>query len=124
MVRSERIRTIRPTIETGPLRVGSPSRYNEPLADESAVKHNSPWLFGILGIPNGLSNAIIVILMPYVLRRQCVAVDRIAEIVALASTPNVWYFWYAPVRDLGLRGRSWIVHSGAEGGLFAALAVL
>ena len=48
-------------------------RYNKPLADEPALKHNPPWLFGFLGIPNGLSNAIIVILMPYVLRRQGVA---------------------------------------------------
>ena len=94
------------------------------MADESAVKHNSPWLFGILGIPNGLSNAIIVILMPYVLRRQGVAVDRIAEIVALASIPNVWYFLYSPVVDLGLRRRSWILLSAAGAGSFAALAVL
>jgi hypothetical protein len=94
------------------------------LADESAVKHNSPWLFGFLGIPNGLSNAIIVILMPYVLRRQGVAVDRIAEVVAIASIPNVWYFLYSPVVDLGLRRRSWILLSAASAGLFAALAVL
>src|SRR5258706_11691216 len=100
------------------------ARYNEPLADESAVKHNSPWLFGFLGIPNGLSNAIIVLLMPYVLRRQGVAVDRIAEVVALASIPNVWYFLYSPVVDLGLRRRSWILLSAATAAVFAALAVL
>jgi hypothetical protein len=94
------------------------------LADESAVKHNSPWLFGILGIPNGLSNAIIVLLMPYVLRRQGVPVDRIAEIVALASIPNVWYFLYSPVVDLGLHRRTWILLSASTAAVFAALAVL
>ena len=94
------------------------------MADESALKHNPPWLFGFLGIPNGLSNAIIVILMPYVLRRQGVAVDRIAEIVALASIPNVWYFLYSPVVDFGLRRRTWIVLSAATAGFFAAMAVL
>jgi MFS family permease len=99
-------------------------RYNRPLADEPALKHNPPWLFGFLGIPNGLSNAIIVILMPYVLRRQGVAVDRIAEIVALASIPNVWYFLYSPVVDFGLRRRTWILLSATTAGLFAALAVL
>jgi MFS transporter, PAT family, beta-lactamase induction signal transducer AmpG len=94
------------------------------LADEPAAKQNSPWLFGILAIPIGLSNAIIVILMPYVLRRQGVPVDRIAEIVALASIPNVWYFLYSPVVDLGLRRRSWILISATSAALFAALAVL
>jgi len=100
------------------------ARYNKPLADESSVKHNSPWLFGFLGIPNGLANAIIVILMPYVLRREGVAVDRIAEIVALASLPNVWYFLYSPVVDLGLRRRTWILFAAFIAGLCAALAVL
>jgi len=94
------------------------------LADEPALKHNSPWLFGILGIPNGLSNAIIVILMPYVLRKQGVSVDRIAEIVALASIPNVWYFLYSPVVDLGLRRRTWILLSASTAGLCSALAIL
>ena len=60
----------------------------EPAAKSIATRHNPPWLFGLLGIPNGLANAIIVVLMPYLLRKQGVAVDRIAEIVALASIPN------------------------------------
>lgn len=94
------------------------------MGDESGVKHNSPWLFGFLGTPNGLVNAIIVILMPFVLRKQGVAVDRIAEIVALASIPNVWYFLYSPVVDIGLRRRSWILLAATASGLCAALAVL
>jgi PAT family beta-lactamase induction signal transducer AmpG len=100
------------------------ARYNEPLADESALKRNSPWLFGILAIPLGLSNAIIVVLMPYVLRKQGVSVDRIAEIVALASIPNVWAFLYSPLVDLGLRRRTWILLAATTTGLFAASAVL
>ena len=94
------------------------------MSDESALKHNSPWLFGILATPNGLANAIIVILMPYVLRRQGVAVDRIAEIVALASIPNVWYFLYSPVVDLGLRRRTWILLAASVAGVCSALGIL
>ena len=60
------------------------------MADESALKHNSPWLFGILGIPTGLANAIIVALMPYVLRKQGVAVDRI---VATGNFPILYMTW-------------------------------
>jgi len=94
------------------------------LTGESALKHNPPWLFGILAMPNGLANAIIVILMPYVLRRQGVPVDRIAEIVAVASIPNVWYFLYSPVVDLGLRRRSWILLAALVAGVCSALAIL
>jgi MFS family permease len=94
------------------------------LTGASATEHNSPWLFGILGIPNGLANAIIVILMPYVLRKQGVAVDRIAEIVALASVPNVWYFLYSPLVDMGLRRRTWILLSASVAGVCSAAAIL
>jgi PAT family beta-lactamase induction signal transducer AmpG len=99
------------------------------LADESwfeqnTVKHNSPWLFGFLGMPNGIANAVIVILMPYVLRQHGVAVDRIAEIVAIASIPNVWYFLYSPMVDMGLRRRTWILLAAAGAGVFSAAAIL
>lgn len=62
--------------------------------------------------------------MPYLLRRQGVAVDRIAEIVALASIPNVWYFLYSPVVDLGLRRRTWILLAAATAGIGSAIAIL
>jgi len=94
------------------------------LADEPAVRHNSPWLFGFLGIPNGLANAIIVLLTPYLLRREGVAVNHIAEIVAIASIPNIWYFLYSPIVDFGLRRRTWIVVSATSAALTAALAIL
>jgi PAT family beta-lactamase induction signal transducer AmpG len=75
-------------------------------------------------MPNGLANAIIVILMPYLLRQQGVPVDHIAEIVALASIPNVWYFLYSPVVDMGLRRRTWILLAASTAGLCSALAIL
>jgi PAT family beta-lactamase induction signal transducer AmpG len=75
-------------------------------------------------MPNGIANAIIVILMPYLLRQQGAPVDRIAEIVALASIPNVWYFLYSPVVDMGLRRRTWILLAASSAGLFSALAIL
>ncbi len=75
-------------------------------------------------MPNGLANAIIVVLMPYLLRQHGVAVDRIAELVALASIPNVWYFLYSPVVDLGLRRRTWILLAAATAGIGSAIAIL
>ena len=86
---------------------------NRRLTGESALKHNPALVVWDSGdAQRGLVNAIIVILMPYVLRQQGVAVDRIAEIVAVASIPNVWYFLYSPVVDLGLRRRTWILLAG------------
>lgn len=62
--------------------------------------------------------------MPYLLRRQGVAVDRIADIVALAMVPTVWYFVYSPVVDMGLRRRTWVLIAAAATALCSALAVL
>jgi MFS transporter, PAT family, beta-lactamase induction signal transducer AmpG len=94
------------------------------LPDSSASRKNSPWLFGLLGIPNGLANAVIVVLMPYLLRQHGVAVDRIAEIVALASIPNVWYFLYSPMVDMGLPRRMWILAGATTAGTGSAIAIL
>ena len=91
---------------------------------EAGRKHPPPWLFGILGMPNGLGNAIIVILMPYLLRQRGVPVDRIAETIAIASIPQIWYFLYSPLVDMGWRRRSWILLGACGAGVFAALAIL
>ncbi len=50
--------------------------------------------------------------------------DRIAEIVAIAMIPSVWFFAYAPVVDLGLRRRTWVMLSSVTAGLFCACATL
>ncbi len=83
-----------------------------------------PWLFGLLAIPYGFSNGVITILMPYLLRKQGVPVDRIAGIVALAALPAVWCFLYSPVVDLGLRRKAWLLMSSALVAACSGLAVL
>jgi len=78
----------------------------------------------VLSLPFGIGNAIIVILIPYLLRKQGVAVDRIANIVALALIPAVWYFLYSPLVDIGLRRRTWLLLAAAGTALFSGLALL
>ena len=78
----------------------------------------------MLGLPYGISNAIITILTPFVLRKQGVPVDRIAEIVAIATIPAVWFFAYSPVVDLGLKRRTWIIMSAVTAGICCASATL
>ena len=62
--------------------------------------------------------------MPYLLRAHGVAVDRIADVVAIAVIPAVWYFVYSPVVDLGLRRRNWLLFSALGTGLSAGAAIL
>src|ERR1700686_3639199 len=73
----------------------------------------APWLFGITNLPYGVYNGFIGIAMPYLLRNAGVAVDRIADISALALAPAVWYFLWAPVVDTGFRRRTWLILSSA-----------
>jgi MFS transporter, PAT family, beta-lactamase induction signal transducer AmpG len=62
--------------------------------------------------------------MPFVLRKQGVPVDRIAGVVAIAAIPSVWFFAYAPVVDLGLRRKTWIIMGSIAAGLFCAVSTL
>ena len=47
--------------------------------------------------------------MPYLLRNAGIPVERIAEISALVLAPPVWYFLWAPLADVGLQKRTWLV---------------
>jgi len=77
-----------------------------------------------LGIPNGLSNAVLVILMPYVLRRQGVAVDphRRNRCRRQHSRSGISSIAGGPISVCA--AATWILLSAAGAGLFAALAVL
>lgn len=86
--------------------------------------HNSPWLFGVLVLPYGFTTAVTALLMPYLLRKYGMQVDRIAEISAIAILPAIWSFLWSPLADTGLRRRSWIIVSSITGGTAAAVAIL
>lgn len=64
------------------------------------------------------------LLIPYLLRRHGVAVDRIAGVSAIASIPFLWYFVWSPVVDLGLRRRTWILLSAGLASLCGLAAIL
>ncbi|HEU5020507.1 MAG TPA: MFS transporter [Bryobacteraceae bacterium] len=86
--------------------------------------HNSPWLFGVVVLPYGFTTSVTVLLMPYLLRRYGMPVDRIAEISAIAILPAIWSFLWSPVADTGLRRRSWIIVSSVASAVASAIAVL
>lgn len=81
--------------------------------DRWRERHPPPWLFGITVLPYGVYYGFISTSMPYLLRNAGISVDRIAGISALALAPAVWYFLWAPIADIGLRRRSWLVLTAA-----------
>lgn len=76
-------------------------------------RHPAPWLFGITVLPYGIYYGFISTSMPYMLRSAGIGVDHIAGISALALSPAVWYFLWAPIVDIGLRRRSWLMLTAA-----------
>jgi hypothetical protein len=88
------------------------------------LRENPPWLFGILNIPYGTFNAIITILMPFLLRKRGFAVNEIADVVAISSIPSVWYFLWSPVVDIGLFRRTWVLVAAGASALCAWMAIV
>ena len=86
--------------------------------------HNPPWLFGVLIFPYGFTSAVSTILMPYLLRKYGVPVDRIAGVVAVSTIPAIWYFLWSPLADAGLRRSICILVSAAASALVGAAAIL
>lgn len=77
-----------------------------------------PLIFGFLAAPGGVYYwGIGALLVPYLMRKYGVPVDRISEVVAVATLPTLWFFLVSPVIDLGLRRRDWVI-------LFSILAAV
>ncbi len=89
----------------------------------STRRYNPAWLFGILTIPYGIFNAIITVLLPFLLRKHGVPVDRIANVVAISAIPNFWYFAWSPVVDIGFLRRTWFLIAAGVSALCAWIAI-
>ncbi|MDR3416122.1 MAG: MFS transporter [Nevskia sp.] len=76
-----------------------------------------PWLFGITNLSFGISGGYTSVAMPFILRQAGVPVGTIAAASAAVLIPMSYQFLWAPVLDVGLRRRAWLV-------LFAALSAL
>src|SRR5437899_2327624 len=92
-------------------------------AEKESRFHNPPWLFGILSIPYGVFNGIIIALIPFLLRKHGVSPDRIANVIAISSIPNVWYFLWSPVVDTGLLRRTWVLIAAGVSGVCGSIAI-
>jgi MFS transporter, PAT family, beta-lactamase induction signal transducer AmpG len=90
----------------------------------SPNRYNPAWLFGILSVPYGTFNAVITVLMPFLLRKHGVPVGRIAGVVAISAIPNVWYFLWSPVVDLGFLRRTWVLIAAGGSAVCAWVAIV
>jgi hypothetical protein len=79
----------------------------------STQPHNSLWLFGVVVLPYGFTIAVTVLLMPYLLRKYGMPVDRIAEISAIAILPAIWSFLWSPLADTRCTRHSCSTSSGS-----------
>ncbi len=68
-----------------------------------------PWLFLVLILPGGIYSGFTQTPMPYLLAKAGVPVDRIANLESLLQIPTIFYFLWAPLVDMKLRRRSWLV---------------
>lgn len=96
------------------------------MADsEKRIPHNPPWLFAPLAASPGIGYwGINGLLIPYLLRKHGVSVDRIAEIAAIANIPIFCYFLSSPIMDLGFSRRTWILLMNGTMALCLSLAVI
>lgn len=89
-----------------------------------STRYNPAWLFGILSLPYGAFNGIITVLIPFLLRKHGVPVNRIAGVVAVAAIPNFWYFLWSPVVDTGFLRRTWVLIAAGASALCACAAIV
>jgi MFS family permease len=98
----------------------------EPQSAPTGIAPHRPpeWLFGVTAIPFGVAAGFVGSAMPFLLRNAGIAVEDIYWFTVATFLPTVTQFLYAPVIDLGLRRRSWLVLLSAAGAAFFLLALL
>jgi len=68
-----------------------------------------PWLFLVLILPGGIFSGFTQTPLPFLLGTAGVPVDRIANISSLIQVPTIIYFLWAPLVDMKLRRRTWLM---------------
>jgi PAT family beta-lactamase induction signal transducer AmpG len=67
------------------------------------------WLFSIMEMPYGVISGVIRMLLPFLLRQSGLGLSRVGAIIALVSLPGTFCFLYAPIVDLWIRRRTWLI---------------
>lgn len=68
-----------------------------------------PWLFLVLILPGGIYTGFTTTPLPFLLGNEGVPVEKIANLASLIQIPTIFYFCWAPLVDMKLRRRSWLL---------------
>lgn len=79
-----------------------------------------PWIFGLTNIPYGVSGTYVGIAVPFLLRKAGLPLETIAAVCAISFLPNAYQLFWAPIVDLGIRRRSWLILCSALGAICLA----
>ncbi|HWB12863.1 MAG TPA: MFS transporter [Pirellulales bacterium] len=79
--------------------------------------YTPPWIFGLTNLPFGVAGTYAGVAMPFLLRDAGVPVDKIALLEAIAFLPAAYQLFWAPVLDLAMRRRTWLVLCATSGSL-------
>ncbi len=77
-----------------------------------------PWAFGLLILPVAVYVGFTATPLPFLLSKAGISVLEIGTIGSLLQLPNILVFLWAPLVDVKLRRRAWLVLSAAATGLF------
>jgi MFS family permease len=78
-------------------------------------------LFALMAIPYGLSNAIIVVIIPYRMRAAGYSVETIGVLFSILMAPTYLQFLYAPLADWRFSKKTWLVLSALASAVCFAL---
>lgn len=97
------------------------SEASEPAKAQSFAP---PWIFGITNIPFGVAGTYTGVAMPFLLGKKGVPIETIAVISALSLLPAAYQLFWAPILDLGMRRRSWLILCSFAGSFCLAATLL
>ena len=84
-----------------------------------AARHAHPSAFLFLILPFGAMGGYLTVTVGYRLSQAGIAVDQIAELIAVSLIPQTWKFLWAPVVDTTLARKSWYL----LGAVFSAIGI-
>lgn len=79
-----------------------------------------PWIFGITNIPYGVSGTFTGVAVPFLLRKAGLPIDQIAIVSGIAFLPSAYQLFWAPIVDLGIKRRSWLILCAFSGACLLA----
>jgi MFS family permease len=90
----------------------------------STSRYAPSWIFGITNIPYGVAGTYSGVAMPFILHKAGLPLETIALLVSLALLPAAYQLFWAPILDLGIRRRAWLVVCASLGSLCLASSMM